>query len=147
MRSKGLLRGPTFKELGSRRPYRGRDRSVRCSIESEQLKKRVAAAASKRRPQGKNAPTRAQALPDVPAVGELIPGYEASQWFGLLAPRGTSAEIIDKLNAEIDAGLADTQLQGRLVELGETVLARSAAEFGRRIRGDADKWAKVIRKI
>ena len=89
--------------------------------------------------------TRAAALPDIPAVGELIPGYEASQWFGLVAPKGTPAGIIDRLNAEINAGLADTQLQGRLVELGETVVARSAAEFGRRIGGDADKWAKVIR--
>ena len=88
--------------------------------------------------------TRAPALPDIPAIGELIPGYEASQWFGLVAPKGTSAEIIDRLNAETNAGLADTQLQGRLVELGETVVARSADEFGRRIGGDADKWAKVI---
>jgi tripartite-type tricarboxylate transporter receptor subunit TctC len=89
--------------------------------------------------------TRAPALPDIPAVGELISGYEASQWFGLVAPKGTPAEIIDRLNAEINAGLADTRLQGRLVELGETVVAGSAAEFGRRIGGDADKWAKVIR--
>jgi tripartite-type tricarboxylate transporter receptor subunit TctC len=88
--------------------------------------------------------TRAPALPDIPAVGELIPGYEASQWFGLVAPKGTPAGIIDRLNAEINAGLADPQLQGRLVELGETVVARSAAEFGRRIGSDADKWAKVI---
>jgi tripartite-type tricarboxylate transporter receptor subunit TctC len=74
----------------------------------------------------------------------LIPGYEASQWFGLVAPKGMPAGIIDTLNAGVDAGLADTQLQGRLVELGETVVARSAAEFGRRIGVDADKWANVI---
>jgi tripartite-type tricarboxylate transporter receptor subunit TctC len=89
--------------------------------------------------------TRAPALPDISTVGELIPGYEASQWFGLVAPKGTPPEIIDKLNAQINAGLADTRLQGRLVELGETVVARSAAEFARRIGGDADRWAKVIR--
>jgi tripartite-type tricarboxylate transporter receptor subunit TctC len=88
---------------------------------------------------------RAAALPDIPAAGEVVSGYEASQWFGLVAPKGTSPEIVNKLNAEINAGLADTKLQGRLVELGETVIPQSAAEFARRITADADKWADVIR--
>ena len=88
---------------------------------------------------------RAAALPDIPAAGEVVSGYEASQWFGIVAPKGTPPEIVNKLNAEINAGLADAKLQGRLVELGETVIPQSAAEFARRITADADKWANVIR--
>lgn len=89
--------------------------------------------------------TRAAVLPDVPTIGEFVPGYEASNWFGLVAPKGTPPEIVNKLNAEINAGLADAKLHGRLVELGETVIPQSAAEFARRITADADKWANVIR--
>ena len=89
--------------------------------------------------------TRAAVLPDVPTIGEFVPGYEASNWFGIVAPKGTPPEIVNKLNAEINAGLADAKLQGRLVELGETVIPQSAAEFARRITADADKWANVIR--
>ena len=89
---------------------------------------------------------RAPALPDVPAAAEVVPGYEASQWFGIVAPRGTSADIVDRLNSEINAGLADTRLRARLVELGETVVARSAGEFAQRMAADAEKWADVIRK-
>jgi tripartite-type tricarboxylate transporter receptor subunit TctC len=88
---------------------------------------------------------RAAALPDIPAAGEVVSGYEASQWFGIVAPKGTPPEIVNKLNAEVNAGLADAKLQGRLVELGETVIPQSAAEFARRITADADKWADVIR--
>ena len=88
---------------------------------------------------------RAAALPDVPAAGEVVAGYEASQWFGLVAPKDTPPDIVDKLNADINAGLADAKLRGRLVELGETVIPQSAAEFARRITADADKWADVIR--
>ena len=88
--------------------------------------------------------TRAAILPDIPAAGEVVSGYEASQWFGIVAPKGTVPDIVDKLNADINAGLVDAQLQTRLVELGETVVARSAAEFGQRIASDADKWANVI---
>lgn len=87
---------------------------------------------------------RAPALPDIPAAGEVISGYEASQWFGIVAPKGTAPEIVNKLNAEINAGLADAQLRARLLELGETVVAQSAAEFAQRIAADADKWANVI---
>jgi len=89
--------------------------------------------------------TRAAVLPDVPTIGEFVPGYEASNWFGIVAPKGTPPEIVNKLNAEINAGLADAELQGRLVELGETVIPQSVAEFARRITADADKWANVIR--
>ena len=86
-----------------------------------------------------------QALPDIPAVGELVPGYEASQWFGVVAPKSTPRDIIDRLNREINEGLADPELKARLEALGETVVARSPADFEKRIAADADKWANVIR--
>jgi len=89
--------------------------------------------------------TRAAVLPDVPTVGEFVPGYEASNWFGLVAPKNTASDIIDKLNSLINEGLADPQMRARLVELGGTVVAHSAVDFGKRIAADADKWANVIR--
>ncbi len=88
---------------------------------------------------------RAAVLPGIPAAGEIVSGYEASQWFGIVAPKGTPPDIVKKLNAEINAGLVDAQLQARLVDMGESVVARSAAEFGQRIAHDADKWANVIK--
>ena len=89
--------------------------------------------------------TRAAVLPDVPTVGEFVPGYEASNWFGLVAPKNTAPDIIDKLNKLINEGLADPQLRPRLMDLGGSVVANSAVDFGRRIAADADKWANVIR--
>jgi tripartite-type tricarboxylate transporter receptor subunit TctC len=89
--------------------------------------------------------TRAAVLPDVPTVGEFVPGYEASNWFGLVAPKNTAPDIIDKLNNLINEGLADPQVRPRLMDLGGSVAANSAVEFGRRIATDADKWANVIR--
>jgi len=89
--------------------------------------------------------TRAAVLPDVPTVGEFVPGYEASNWFGLVAPKNTAPDIIDKLNKLINEGLADPQLRPRLMDLGGSVVANSAVDFGRRIATDADKWANVIR--
>src|SRR6185312_14794915 len=88
--------------------------------------------------------TRAAVLPNIPAAGEIVSGYEASQWFGIVAPKGTAPEIVSRLNAEINAGLVDAQLHARLVEMGESVVARSEAEFGQRIAHDAEKWANVI---
>jgi tripartite-type tricarboxylate transporter receptor subunit TctC len=84
-------------------------------------------------------------LADVPTVGEFLPGYEASVWFGVGAPKATSAEIVDKLNKEINAGLADPRLRARLGELGGTALAVSPAEFGQLFAEDTDKWGKVVR--
>jgi tripartite-type tricarboxylate transporter receptor subunit TctC len=88
---------------------------------------------------------RAEALPDVPSVGEFVPGYEASLWNGLGAPRATPAEIIDTLNKEVNAGLADPTVKARLAGLGVTGRASSPAEFGRLIAEETEKWAKVIR--
>ena len=88
---------------------------------------------------------RAPVLPEVPRVSDFVPGYEASAWYGVGAPRNTPAEIIDRLNQEINAGLADPTLKARLADLGGTVLAGSAADFGKFIADDADKWAKVVK--
>jgi tripartite-type tricarboxylate transporter receptor subunit TctC len=79
---------------------------------------------------------RSEALPEVPTVGEFLPGFEASQWYGVGAPRNTPAEIIDKLNKEINAGLANPKLKARLADLGGTVLPGSPADFGTLIYRD-----------
>ena len=89
--------------------------------------------------------TRSAALPDMPTVGDFVPGFEASAWFGIGAPKNTPAEIIEKLNKEINAGLADPKIKARLADLGGTVLAGSPADFGKLIADETEKWAKVIR--
>ena len=89
--------------------------------------------------------TRSPVLPGVPTVGESVPGYEASGWQGLGAPRNTPVEITDKLDTEIMAGLADPAMKARIAELGGTALGGSPAEFGRLIAESTEKWAKVVR--
>src|SRR5262245_36276646 len=89
--------------------------------------------------------TRSETLPDIPTMGEFVPGYEAPTWYGLGAPKNTPAEIVDKLNNEINAGLADPKLRVRLADLGGTVMMGSPADFGKLIADDTEKWAKVIR--
>jgi tripartite-type tricarboxylate transporter receptor subunit TctC len=89
--------------------------------------------------------TRSEALPDIPTVGEFVPGYEASVWFGLGAPNGTPAEIIDTLNKEINAALADPKIKARMAESGGNALAGSPADFGKLIADETEKWAKVVR--
>jgi len=88
---------------------------------------------------------RAEALPDLPTVGEFVPGVEASQWYGIAAPKGTRAEIVDRLNKEINAGLADPKLKARLAGLGGMVLAGSPADFAEFVADETEKWGKVIR--
>jgi tripartite-type tricarboxylate transporter receptor subunit TctC len=87
---------------------------------------------------------RSEALPDIPTMSEFIPGFEASQWIGLVAPKDTPPAIIEKLNAEINAGLADPGIKARFADLGGVVLPGSPADFGRLIRDETEKWAKVI---
>jgi tripartite-type tricarboxylate transporter receptor subunit TctC len=89
--------------------------------------------------------TRWEALPDVPSVGEFLPGYEASAWFGVGAPKGTPTEIVGTLNKTINAGLADAKVKARLAELGGTVLTGSSADFGKLIADEIEKWAKVVK--
>ena len=89
--------------------------------------------------------TRSEVLPDIPTVGDFVPGYESSSWYGVGAPKNTPAEVIDKLNRELDAGLADPKLKARLADLGGTALTGSPAEFGKLIADETEKWGKVIR--
>ena len=89
--------------------------------------------------------TRWQGLPDVPTVGDVLPGYEATAWLGVGAPKTTPAQIVDKLNETINAGLADAKLNARLAELGGTAMIGSPADFSKLIADETEKWAKVIK--
>jgi tripartite-type tricarboxylate transporter receptor subunit TctC len=91
--------------------------------------------------------TRSDALPDIPAVGEFVPDYEASQWYGIGAPKATPAKIVEKLNKEINAALADPKMKARLADLGGDVLAHSPADFGKLIAEETEKWGTVIRAL
>ena len=101
--------------------------------------------AGKLRPLAVTTAARSEALPDLPPVGDFVPGYEASTWQGLGAPGNTPAEIVDKLNKEINAALSDPKIKARLADLGGTVLGGSPADFGRLIADETEKWGKVIR--
>jgi tripartite-type tricarboxylate transporter receptor subunit TctC len=88
---------------------------------------------------------RQPVLPDVPAMAEYLAGYEASGWYGVVAPKGTPVEIVEKLNKEINAALADPKMRQRLTDLGCAVFAGSPAEFGKFIAAETEKWDKVIK--
>jgi tripartite-type tricarboxylate transporter receptor subunit TctC len=89
--------------------------------------------------------TRSDVLPDIPTVGDFVPGYEASGWSGIGSPKNTPSQIVDKLNKEINAGLADPNMKARLADLGGTVLAGSPADFGKLIAEETDKWGEVVK--
>ena len=89
--------------------------------------------------------TRSETLPDVPPVGDFVPGFESSTWYGVGAPRNTPIEIIDKLNKEINTALADPKIKARLADLGDTVLPGSPTDFGKLIADETEKWAKVVK--
>ena len=89
--------------------------------------------------------TRWEGLPDLPTVSEFLPGYEASAWSGVGAPRNTPAKIIDTLNKEINAALADPNMKARIADLGGTVLTGSPTDFGKLVADEIEKWAKVIK--
>src|SRR5262245_33251409 len=89
--------------------------------------------------------TRSEVLPEIPTVGESLPGYEASNWLGIGVPRGTPAEIIDVLSKEINAALADPMIRARFAELGSTGLPGSPTDFGELIAAETEQWAKVIK--
>jgi tripartite-type tricarboxylate transporter receptor subunit TctC len=94
---------------------------------------------------GVGEPSRVTALPEVPAIAEFVPGYEAGGTQGIGVPRDTPIEIIERLNREIDAGLADTRMRLRLAELGSTPLALSPAAYGKLLAEETEKWGKVVR--
>ena len=101
--------------------------------------------AGKLRPLAVTTATRWEALPGIPTVGEFVPGYEASAWFGIGAPTGTPAEIVNKLNKEVNAALDDPKMKARLADFGGTPLPGSPAQFGKLIAEETEKWGKVIR--
>ena len=88
---------------------------------------------------------RSDALPDLPTVAEFVPGYEISTWYGVGAPKGTPAEVIDKIGKAIDAGLADPKIKAHFADLGDVAMPMTPAKFGKFIADETDKWAKVIR--
>jgi len=88
---------------------------------------------------------RSEALPDIPIVADFVPGFEASSWFGIAAPKGTPADIVERLNREVNAGLADPTIKARLADMGGTPLSGSPAEYGKLIADETEKWGKVIR--
>ena len=99
----------------------------------------------KLRPLAVTTTTRSAALPDIPTMADFLPGYEATAWLGLVAPKNTPAEIAEKLNKEINTALADPRTKARFAELGLTVLPGSRADFEKLIANDTEKWAKVIK--
>jgi tripartite-type tricarboxylate transporter receptor subunit TctC len=101
--------------------------------------------ASKLRALGVTTATRAEALPDVPVIGDFVPGYEVSAWYGIVAPKNTPAAIVEVLNKEINAGLTDAKLKARLADLGSSPFVASPAAFGKFLGDETDKWAKVVK--
>jgi tripartite-type tricarboxylate transporter receptor subunit TctC len=101
--------------------------------------------AGKLRPLAVTTATRLEALPEVPTVGDFVPGFEASALFGLGAPRNTPVDVIERLNTEVNAGLADPKMMARLAELAGAPLSGSPADFGKRIADETEKWGKVVK--
>ena len=101
--------------------------------------------AGKLRPLAVTTTTRWEGLPELPTVNEFVPGYEASGWYGLVAPKNTPTEITDKLNKEVNAALNDAKMKTRLADMGGTMLGGSPADFGKLIADETEKWGKVIR--
>jgi tripartite-type tricarboxylate transporter receptor subunit TctC len=97
------------------------------------------------RPLAVTTATRSEALPDVPTVGDFLPGFESSQWYGIGAPKGTPADIVARLNKEINAGLADPKLKARIADLGGVPMPMTPGDFGKHIATETAKWAKVIK--
>ena len=97
------------------------------------------------RPLGVSAKTRLRVLPDVPAIGEVVPGYAVTGWLGIGVPKGTTAEIVERLNREVNAVLADPAVKARMAELGSEIFTGSPADFGKVIAEETEKWGKVIR--
>jgi tripartite-type tricarboxylate transporter receptor subunit TctC len=103
--------------------------------------------AGKVRPLAVTTALRSEALPDIPTVGEFVPGYEASGWAGIGSPKNTPTEVIDKLNREINAGLADPKLKARFADLGAAVFPGSSSDFGKFMAEETEKWGNVIRAL
>jgi len=101
--------------------------------------------AGKLRPLAVTSATRSELLPEVPTVADFVPGYESSAWYGVGAPKNTPVEIIDRLNKEINAVLADPRMKARVADMGATLVAGSPAEFGKLVADETEKWGKVVK--
>jgi tripartite-type tricarboxylate transporter receptor subunit TctC len=101
--------------------------------------------AGKLRPLAVTGVTRSELLPDIPTVGEFVPGYESSAWYGIGAPRNTPVEIIRKLNTQINAILADGRTKARIADMGASLLPGSPADFGRLVAEETEKWGRVVK--
>jgi tripartite-type tricarboxylate transporter receptor subunit TctC len=101
--------------------------------------------AGKLRPLAVTTATRWDGLPDLPTVSEFLPGYEATSWFGIAAPKNTPADIVEKLNKEVNAALADPRIKERLADLGGMVLSGSSTDFAGLIAEETEKWGKVVK--
>src|SRR5262249_23177743 len=101
--------------------------------------------AGARRAVGVTAGKRVAAIPDVPTIGETVPGYEAVVWYGIVAPKGTPPEIVETLNTAVNAVLPDPKLEARLVQLGGVPMPMTPAQFGKLIADETQKWAKVVK--
>jgi tripartite-type tricarboxylate transporter receptor subunit TctC len=88
---------------------------------------------------------RSEALPNIPAVSEFVPGYEASTWYGVGVPKSTPTEIVEKLNKEVNAALSDPKFKARLADLGAEPMSMTPAAFGKLIAGETEKWARVVK--
>ena len=88
---------------------------------------------------------RSPVLPAVPVVADFVPGFEASAWFGMGVPKGTPAEIVDKLNSEVNAALADPKIKARLLDMGGMLIPGTPADFGKLLAEETEKWAKVVK--
>ena len=97
------------------------------------------------RPLAVTSAARVEVLPDLPLVADYVPGYEASAWYGIVGPKGTPAEVVDRLNREVNAILAETDKKKRLAELGASLLPGSPADFAKLLADETEKWRKVIR--
>jgi tripartite-type tricarboxylate transporter receptor subunit TctC len=154
--SPGHLAGELFRMMAgvvmTHVPYRGAAQALTDVIGGQVQVAIVTSAASMEhiragtlRPLAMTTATRLELLPDVPTVGEYLPGYEASGWLGIGAPSNTPAEIVDRLNKEINASLADPKFKARLADLGLAALAGSPADFGKLIADETEKWGKVVK--
>ena len=93
----------------------------------------------------RSAPARVKALPDVPPIAETVPGYSVTGWLGLGAPKDTPADVVERLNKEVNAVLSDPEVAAKLAALGSEPLRSSSADFGKMIAGEAEKWGKVVK--
>jgi tripartite-type tricarboxylate transporter receptor subunit TctC len=153
--SVGHLAGELFNVLAGVKlvhvPYRGNGPALTALLggQVEALFASIPSAAEfvksgKLRALGVTGAGRSAALPEVPPIGNVVPDYEVSAWFGAVAPKGTPTTVIDTLNREINAGLADDKMKVRFADLGATEIAGSPADFGKFIAAETEKWAKVI---